>query len=57
MSRGLEYLVDNDELDDIQSFEKIKHKPKLLAHAKQVQKRRVPVLPKNVTIRENKYPK
>lgn len=40
MSRGLEYLTDEDDLDNVQSFEKIRHKPKLTARTEDLQKRR-----------------
>jgi hypothetical protein len=40
MSRGLEYLTDEDDLDDVQSFEKIRHKPKLTARVEDLQKRK-----------------
>jgi hypothetical protein len=40
MSRGLEYLTDEDDLDDVQSFEKIRHRPKLTARVEDLQKRK-----------------
>lgn len=40
MSRGLEYLTDEDDLDDVQSFEKIRHRPKLTARNEDLQKRK-----------------
>lgn len=55
MSRGLEYLTDEDDLDDVQSFEKIRHRPKLTARGEDLQKRKKDGQVKKQLRRGDKY--
>lgn len=56
MSHGLEYLTEEDEdLDNVQTFEKIRHKPKLTARVEDLQKRKKVIQPRKQIQQGEKY--